>query len=706
MKSMLKCLFCLALLVAFSYQSSASLKGLKPREVLNLDGQWQIEQSSMDASPGQFTHTVPVPGLVDMAKPAFVSVGKKSQLRQAFWYRRTFKIKSAVPDIALLKVHKACYGTKVFINGQVSGEHLPCFTPGYFNLKPYLKPGENELLIRVGADRDSLPKGMPTGWDFEKYLFTPGIYDSVELILASVPYIVNVQTAPQLEAKSVRVAAEIEAGVNGGGMTLKAELHEVRWGRKVGEAAVPVSLQPREFKTLEFVMPIDGARVWTPEDPFLYEVRLTTGADAVSTRFGLRSFGFEAGNQYAKLNGKRYFLRGSNVTLYRFFEDAERGDKPWRETWVRDLHKKFKTMHWNALRYCIGFPPESWYDIADEEGILIQDEFPIWTLGDDPEKLEAPKIIPEYTEWMRERWNHPCVVIWDAQNESFIKASGEAIQDVRRLDLSNRPWENGWGEPQSPTDCAESHPYRFIRDWSSQGKQHFSMSEFAKMPGVPDLQTPQKKIKVPIIINEYAWLWLTRDGNPTCLTDKVYEHLLGPNSTPEQRRVLYAKHLAAKTEFWRAQRECAGVLHFCALGYSRPGDKPRPEGGATSDHWVNLTRLKFEPNFEKYVGDSFNPIGVMLNFWDNKVTPGAVQTLQIYIINDLEPAWSGKVYLRLFKNSKKLADQFQSCTVESFGRQIVTFNPTAPSEPGDYTWVAELEGKNAGVRSIRDFKVQ
>ena len=38
-------------------------------------------------------------------------------------------------------------------------------------------------------------------------------------------------------------------------------------------------------------------------------------------------------------------------------------------------------MHWNALRYCIGFPPEMWYRIADEEGILIQDEFPIWGGG-------------------------------------------------------------------------------------------------------------------------------------------------------------------------------------------------------------------------------------------------------------------------------------------------------------------------------------
>ena len=70
------------------------------------------------------------------------------------------------------------------------------------------------------------------------------------------------------------------------------------------------------------------------------------------------------------LNGKPYYLRGSNVTCYRFFEDAARGDLPWRGEWVRTLHQRFKSMHWNSLRYCIGFPPEAWYDIADEEGFL------------------------------------------------------------------------------------------------------------------------------------------------------------------------------------------------------------------------------------------------------------------------------------------------------------------------------------------------
>ena len=93
---------------------------------------------------------------------------------------------------------------------------------------------------------------------------------------------------------------------------------------------------------------------------------------------------------------------------------------------------------------------------------------------------------------------------------------------------------------------------------------------------------------MPIIINEYAWLWLNRDGTPTCLTDKVYEKLLGPELDDRAARELYARYLAAKTEFWRAHRECAGVLHFCGLGYSRPATSPARKAApraTTSSTW-------------------------------------------------------------------------------------------------------------------------
>ena len=117
--------------------------------------------------------------------------------------------------------------------------------------------------------------------------------------------------------------------------------------------------------------------------------------------------------------------------------------------------------------------------------------FPIWLLNPQPGKDGPPefppaeKIIPEYVEWMRERWNHSCVVIWDGQNESLTDETGKAIQAVRHLDRSGRPWENGWSEPHSSTDLVESHPYLFIRAW--QGQNPFKLSEMPRISGVPRL---------------------------------------------------------------------------------------------------------------------------------------------------------------------------------------------------------------------------
>lgn len=681
-------------------------EGYGARRVVNLDGTWQVAEGTMERVPESFDHAVCVPGLVDMAKPAFEEVGRKSQRREAFWYRRTFRVDGNVPRVAYLMIRKARYGTRVFLNGRLVGDHLPCFTPAILDVREALRGGgdANVLVVRVGADRESRPTDVPSGWDFEKYLYIPGIYDSVELILSDGPYIRSVQTAPNIDLQQVRIVAEIEDAA--AGEEVAYSLTEVRSGKRVAQGRRRCEKAEDGIAKLDFAVDVEDMHLWSPEDPFLYAVELKTAGDNLTARFGMRSFRFDPATKRAILNGKTYMMRGTNVCIYRFFEDESRGDRPWRAEWVRRLHRKFKGMQWNSIRYCIGFPPDFWYDIADEEGFLIQDEFPIWLLSGAPENPRAEKIIPEYTAWMRHRWNHACVVIWDAQNESVTPETGKAIGAVRHLDLSNRPWENGWAEPQAATDCVEAHPYLFSRATWTPDKP-FYLPEIAGVSGVPHLRDEQKKFDVPIIINEYAWLWLDRKGDVTSLTGNVYKSLLEPDSTAEQRRVLYAKYLAALTEFWRCHRQCAGVLHFCGLAYSRRGDLPRPEGGATSDHFIDIEELTFEPNFEKYVTDAFAPAGLMLDFWDTEMEAGRTRDVDVVVINDLYEGWNGQVRLTLAGSGGVLLEKSRPLIVAPLGKEICAFEFTTPTVPGRYTLKAELlqTGKKP-TASWRDFEVK
>ncbi len=684
------------------------------RRVISLDGTWQIEEGTMNARPEKFEHTVPVPGLADLATPAFESPGATVSLtdrvkpwlrpadprREAFWYRRTFCVDGAVPAVAQLKVNKARYGTKVLLNGQEIGEHGPCFTPGWFDVQRQLKGNgaENELIIRVGASLSALPEYLNDGWDNEKSRYIPGIFDRVELILCGTPHVVNVQTVPNLEAKSVRAVVELaSAGPAPAATHIKATVREAATQRVAAEVSLEVPTpEAGAVKPFEVTVPIPNAEFWTPEHPFLYTLDIDTGADLSRTRFAMRTFTTDPKTGRALLNGQVYYLRGSNVCIYRFFEDAERGQLPWDPQWVRKLHQRFKEMHWNSLRYCIGFPPELWYEIADEEGIMIQDEFPIWySAAKDgwPAAITADHLAVEYREWMRERWNHPCVVIWDAQNEtSNDKVIAAAMQQVRDLDLSRRPWDNGWGAVQRPGDISESHPYR-------SSNPAFRLRGFAKEKGIPD-NGPRRNAGPPYLINEYGWLWINRDGSLPTLTVDVYKRILGADASIEARRLYYARTLAAKTEFWRLRRQCCGVLHFCGLGYSR-------HDGQTSDHFLNVQELKFEPNFFKYVRDSFAPVGIGIDYWEDRISKDSTVNVPVRVINDLGVEWTGEVVLRVRRGNDVLFEQKRKVTAAPRELASAEFEVKFPGEDCSLLLDAELQGSDGvTIHSLRDVRVQ
>ncbi len=680
------------------------------RNTISLNGIWQVAEGKMEIVPEVFNQTVQVPGLVSLATPAFKNVGPKvkdrrsiyqvDSLREAFWYRRTFNIKGDVPAIAMIKIAKAMFGTKVFLNGKYIGEHSPNFTPGFFDAASVIKTGENVLLVRVGSCRNSTPLSIPNGFDFEKDRYIPGIYDNVQLILSGSPNIIRVQTVPDIINKSLRVQVNLANSSKAKVSNLLFTIKEAKSQKVAGFLKTTVTLPvTSKDTTITVDVPVADCHFWSPEDPFLYRIVITTEADEYETQFGMREFHFDALTKKAVLNGKPYFMRGSNVTLYRFFEDEASKDLPWDGNWVRNLHKSFKQFHWNSLRYCIGLPPEEWYRIADEEGFLIQDEFPVWYGGIGwnkwPDELKSDELVKEYTEWMQEDWNHPSVVIWDASNETVSNngttkdETGKAVWQVRNIDLSNRPWDNSYSAHRSPGDVYEAHPYHFQ-------DPDFKLQDISKVTAVPYGNQYDNNERFPVIINEYGWLWLNRDGTPTTLTKDLYKNLLGENASIAQLRHVYALYTAAETEFWRCHRNAAGVLHFTALGYSR-------SDGQTSDHFVDPAKLQYESEFLKYLPDAFSPVGIMLDEWGQEIEVGKEHQFKIIAINDLEDEWRGMVHLQILKGEKMITDKTIPLTIPSYGKKDITIRCETPALKGLYTVQAVLDKKDAKpVKSVRE----
>lgn len=685
------------------------------RETILLNGTWQVEDSIRgDRAPDSYTHTAPVPGLTHSATPSFKDVdafesrelihslidlklapetygdrlkpedkGYSKQERNYFWYRRTFQA-PAPRAVAMLKVNKAQFGIGVYLNGERVGEHFPCFTAAYLDVTRAVRwSGDNELVIRVGAHPNVLPPSVSQGTDFEKNVWTPGIYDDVSISFFDNPGIANIQVAPQIAKSEILIQTELRNAGGACSTPLTHSIIEARSGVKVAElSAGEVTLAAGETKAVQHRIVIPDAKLWSPESPFLYRVVTTTRGDSVSTRFGMREFRFDTATQRAYLNGKPYFLRGSNITLHRFFEDPDSGTLPWDEAWVRrllvDIPRQF---NWNAFRFCIGPVPDRWLEIADEAGLLIQNEYFIWVGHPSwgrkwDVRYDYKELVGEFTEWMRDNWNHPSVIVWDANNESWLPGfADEVIAKVRHLDLSNRAWENSYNPPAGPDDPVEDHPYLW-QPTATSGKREFDMTRLEGMIGLNSHS--QAKTAHALILNEYGWLWLNRDGSPTLLTDKLYPLLLGESATSEQRTALQCYLLGGETEFWRAYRRYAAVLHFVYLMASTPN-------GFTADHFTDVKSLTLHPEFVKHMREAFKPLGVYLNYWQPTAKPGSEHTFTVMMVNDTAHQRRGSLRLGAFDaGGHEVVATESPFVLAPTGAETYLLTLRLPAEPGAY----------------------
>ena len=689
----------------------------KGRTTISLNGTWQFDQTLTAFPPATFTRSIPVPGLVHLAVPKIADYDKffrrpeKAEDKQQHnlynidytprysWYRRQVSVPAAMQGReAVITIKKSQYVTQVYVNGMDMGTSVACYTPVEFVVTGALKYGtENEILIKVG-DRVWLPSEAAGGTDKEKEHYLPGIWDEVELSftgpvrvnrLLALPSVAEKKVTVKTQLRNFRPAQVFYGDAMSDSVTLTVSVAEKASGRVVATRAGRFAAKRDNLTEAVLEVPMPEFTLWSPDKPFLYTVTASLSnekgiTDELSKRFGMRDFTRKG--KFFHLNGEKIILRGTNITLQRFFEDPDCSNLVWDKEWVKKLLVTIpKKLNWNAMRICVGIVPDFWYDIADENGLLFQNEWLYWqNHGWDDQ------IRKEYTDWVWSDGSHPSIAIWDAINENWDDyIGGTLIPELKKLDPT-RVWDAGYmtGDRMALDEMDEPHPY--------QGPLWISIPDFEKNPYPlgnldykPGVIRAIDEAGTAQLVNEYGWVWLWRNGMPSKLTLDVYDYYLGKGSSPEQNRSFQAYWMQLETEWLRSNPNVAGVLAFCYLANNY---------GYTGDWFTgDIKDLKPSPTLD-WFRHAFAPVATFINLTDERYVkhrpphpPGSNLLFNLTGINNFAAPVTGKVKIRLTDVSgKSSGEQEFGVTLNSYVRSDIPVSVSLPSVPGGYVLVAEF----------------
>lgn len=629
-----------------------------PRQEFSLNGLWQVTAGSKSEPPRLFGSSIPVPSLIDCSKPEIAW-----QIAESFWYRKEFETPPLQPDSALfLRIGQAQYGTTLYLNGTLIGGSINCYTSQEYRIDQALRNGTNVLLVNVGHRKD-LPPESAVGNDQEKETFIPGIWGDVELVRTGLVRIVRVQALPNCASEEAEIRCVIE---NLGSSTVESEIRcaaSDSLGKK--SHALPDTLQIRVqpgANSYSFRLPIREPLLWSPESPILYTLSVSLSSeeqlmDNVTVRFGMRDFKIANGDFF--LNGKRILLRGGNIAFHRFLSDPQRRLLPWNREWIKSILIDIPKAHnFNYFRFHLGQAYALWYELADEYGMMIQNEWQFWRSSG----TEA-HIINEFSDWVYDNCNHPSIVMWDATNECDAPAVEESvIPKVRTLDPT-RPWE--------PNDVRDHHPYIY-----SLGPVLID-----RRFGFSDSIEQMRRQTTPLVVNEFLWWWTNNAHEPTALMKDVVERWLGPNWTRQQ---------LVERQSWLAQELIELFRRFDA-------DAIQPfvylsNGNGPTGNWFegDVKDLRLKP-LMRSVRNAFSPVGTSVELYDRHFSQNEMRIIPVHLFNDT-PTRAIATWRLFFADSTGMKCEITEHTtdLEPTSHIIESVEVHVPSNPGWHILRAEI----------------
>lgn len=443
------------------------------RKRINLDGEWLFRIDPLDVGEAEAWHAEKVdekawsnhdvPSVWQMQDPNLRFYDGSA------WYRKTFEVPADFEDSdVFLRFEGASLTVKVWLNGKLLGVHDGGYTPFRFDVTDILKPGkQNVLVVRCDnriSGRTVPPRSEPGVFAFlnrniseRNNPLLKGDADFSELgwwLYGGIHRSVYIEAVPKVNI--VKSAITATPKKDGG----EFKLEGIIWNRSpkskivkltcefdsalgvtietlnCGEKNVPA----RGFASFRVGGTISGVAPWSPSNPNLYDLKLTAkteeGADAVTIRFGFRTFEIKDGKFL--LNGKEVFLFGINRQ-----EDDPAVGLAQTQTVINNDLDLIQELGVNFIRP--GYHPAHDYflDECDKRGIMVIEEIPLyqasgWQLSD-PEILARAKL--QLIEMIERDINRPSVVMWSLGSEAYslAKNAGSLARELkmtaRRMDL-------------------------------------------------------------------------------------------------------------------------------------------------------------------------------------------------------------------------------------------------------------------------------
>lgn len=427
-----KILFALLFLFSVTSQAQFLIQNIEGRKTTSLNGAWQSIVDPYENGYYDYRYEPKEDGYFRNQKPATkrdlveynfdkspllnVPGDWNSQREMLFlyegtvWYKRSFDYDADSSKRLFLNFGAANYKAIVYLNGKKLGEHTGGFTSFCFEITHLVHPKENFIVVKVDNIRQRA--GVPTlNTDWWNY---GGLTRDVDLVEVPSTFIHDyfIQLAPE---SPDTVAGWIE--FNGSAVKQPLTIN-------IPEAGISYSCRTDEHGKAAFRFPAILA-YWSPENPKLYEVRITAETDSIIDRIGFRRIA--ARGTDILLNGTPIFLRGIAI-----HEEAPiRGGRASTIEDARTLLGWAKELGCNFVRLAHYPHNEHMIREAERMGLLVWSEIPVyWTiLWNNSETYRLAE--QQLAEMIARDKNRAPVIIWSVANET--PRSPERLAFLKKL---------------------------------------------------------------------------------------------------------------------------------------------------------------------------------------------------------------------------------------------------------------------------------